>query len=205
VNSHLRRSALLLVLALGGCARVDYIEMEPSQVVLKRKGEGIWLRAKAMSRNGVYYPETRFEWTSDNPKAVTVNNVGQISAAGPGRAVVTAKAAGKSATVDVEVRSVESVRVEPDHATMKVQEPALHPKVIPLDYQGHELHQRMIEMKAADTNVVDVDGENVWPVAPGHTLVTVRVDDRTATIDVTVEDPKAKKSAKPAPKLAKHP
>jgi len=108
---HLLRGAVLLGLALSACDRVDYIEIEPSQVILKRKGEGIWLRAKAMSRNGVYYPETHFAWESDNPKAVTVNNVGQINAAGPGRAVVSARAAGKTATVDVEVRSVESVRV----------------------------------------------------------------------------------------------
>jgi hypothetical protein len=193
--------AVLFALALGGCARIDYIEIEPSQVVLKRKGEGIWLRAKAMSRNGVYYPETHYVWASDNPKAVSVNNVGQINAVGPGRAVISAQAAGKIATVDVEVRSVESVRVEPAKATIKVEEPALHPKVIPMDYMGHELRERLIEMKSSDTEVADVDGENVWPVGAGHALVTVRVDDKTTTIDVTVEDPKAKKSAK---KPAKH-
>ena len=201
MSLQLQRGALFLALALGACDRVDYIEIEPSQVILKRKGEGLWLRAKAMSRNGVYYPETHFAWTSDNPKAVTVNNVGQINAAGPGRAVVSAQAAGKTATVDVEVRSVESVRVEPNRATIKVEEPALHPKVIPLDYQGHELRERLIEMKSSDTEVADVDGENVWPVGAGHAIITVRVDDRSATIDVTVEDPKAKKSAK---KPAKH-
>jgi hypothetical protein len=201
VNLRLLRGTLLLGLALGSCARIDYIEMEPKQVILKRKGDGLWLRAKAMSRNGVYYPETQYTWSSDNPKAVTVNNVGQISAVGAGRAVISAQAAGKAATVDVDVQSVESVRVEPSRVTMRVQEPAVHPKVIPLDYQGHELRQRLIEMKSADENVADVDGENIWPVGAGHTTVTIRVDDRLATVDVTVEDPKARK---PAKKTASH-
>jgi hypothetical protein len=40
-------------------------------------------------------------------------------------------------------------------------------------------------------------------VGPGHAVITVRVDDRSATIDVTVEDPKAKKS-KAGAKPAKH-
>jgi hypothetical protein len=205
MSSRLSQGASLLVLtALAGCARIDYIEIEPNQVVLKRKGDEVWLRAKCMSRNGVYFPKTPVGWTSDNPKAVIVNKAGQINAAGPGHAVITARAAGKSASVDVDVQSVESVRVEPDHATLVVEAPALRPKVIPMDYQGHELRQRIIEMKASDTNVVDVDGENVWPVAPGHAVVTVRVDDKTAPIDVTVEDPKARKTHHPGKKSPKH-
>jgi hypothetical protein len=69
---------------------------------------------------------------------------------------------------------------------MDVEAGAFRPQVDPLDGQGHVLRGRTIEMKSGDDNVADVDGEQVWPVGPGHTIVTVRADDRTAPIDVTV-------------------
>lgn len=171
---------------LAACAKVDYVEIEPSQVTLKRRGEGIWLRAKPKSRNGVYYPRLPVEWSIDNPKVAKVDGSGQLTALGYGHAVVTAKAGGQSATVDVDVDTVETVRITPNKVEMKVDDEAFHPEVEPLDGAGHVLHGRNIEMKAADENVADVDGEQVWPVGPGHTVVTVRADDATATIDVTV-------------------
>lgn len=181
----------LVALVLGAssllaCAKVDYIEIEPNQAVLKRRGEGLWLRAKPKSRNGVYYPRLPIEWTSDDPKVARVDSSGQLTAVGFGHAVVTAKAGGQTATVDVDVETVESVRITPNKVEMKVDDPAFHPEIEPLDGEGHVLRNRTIEMKAADENVADVDGEQVWPVGPGHTIVTVRADDRTAPIDVTV-------------------
>jgi hypothetical protein len=187
-NSH--AFALILALSVAGplaaCARVDYVEIEPNQVNLRRRGEGQWLRAKPMSRNGVYYPRLPVTWTSDNPKACSVDSVGRITAVGSGHAVITAEVSGHKASVDVDVQTVERVQIEPATVTMAEDAAAFHPKVIPLDGDGHELRGRTIDMKAADPNVIDVDGENLYPVSPGHTLVTVRADDRKADIDVTV-------------------
>jgi hypothetical protein len=198
-----RAFALVFALSAAGplaaCARVDYIEIEPNQVTLRRRGEGMWLRAKPMSRNGVYYPRLPVVWSSDNPKACTVDGVGRISAVGSGHAVITAEVYGHKATVDVDVETVEAVRIEPSTVTMLEDAPAFHPKVIPLDGEGHELRGRTIDMKAADPNVIDVDGENLYPVSPGHTLVTVRADDRKADIDVTVVA-KGKAGGKPGAK-----
>jgi hypothetical protein len=185
-----RLFALLFALTAAGpivaCARVDYVEIEPNQVTLRRRGEGMWLRAKAMSRNGVYYPRLPVTWSSDNPKACTVDSVGRITAVGSGHAVITADVSGHKASVDVDVEVVERVQIEPATVTLAEDAAAFHPKVLPLDAEGHELRGRTIDMKAADPNVIDVDGENLYPVAPGHTLVTVRADDRKADIDVTV-------------------
>ncbi|MHB1846948.1 MAG: hypothetical protein ACYCWW_19170, partial [Deltaproteobacteria bacterium] len=103
-----------------------------------------------------------------------------------GHAVATAQAGGRTASVDVEVRTVETVRVTPPSVTLKVDDGAFRPDIAPLDAKGHELKDRTIEMKAKDENVADVDGEQIWPVGPGHTVVTVRADDRSATVDVTV-------------------
>jgi hypothetical protein len=176
----------LVCLSALACAKVDYIEIEPNQVVLKRRGEGIWLRAKPKSRNGVYYPRLPIEWKSDDPKIAKVDPTGQLTAIGYGHTVVTAKAGGETASVDVDVQTVESVRITPNKVEMKVDDPAFHPEIEPLDGSGHVLRNRTIEMKAADENVADVDGEQVWPVGPGHTIVTVRADDRSSQIDVTV-------------------
>jgi hypothetical protein len=207
-----RAFALLLALSVVGplaaCSRVDYVEIEPNEVTLRRRGEGMWLRAKPMSRNGVYYPRMQVTWSSDNPKACSVDSVGRLTAVGSGHAVITAEVAGHKASVDVDVQTVERVAIEPSTVTLLEDAPAFHPKVMPLDGDGHELRGRTIDMKAADPNVIDVDGENLYPVSPGHTLVTVRADDRKADIDVTVVakgKPGAKPGAKPAAKKAAHP
>ncbi len=176
----------LLCLCAVSCAKVDYVEIAPSQVVLKRRGEGMWLRAKPMSRNGVYYPRLAVEWRSDDPKVARIDATGQLTAGGSGHAIVTATAGGRAATVDVDVQTVETVRVTPSKVALKADDPAVRPEVEPLDGAGHLLRNRTIEMKAADENVADVDGEQIWPVGPGHTFVTVRADDRSGSIEVTV-------------------
>ena len=184
------RSTILTCLSLAllgaACSPVDYVEIEPNQVVLKRRGEGLWLRAKPKSRSGVYYPRLAISWKSDDPKVVSVDPSGQLSAVGSGHTVVTATAGGKNASVEVDVQTVESVRITPNKTEMTVDDPAFRPTIEPLDGQGHVLKGRTVEMKSADENVADVDGEQVWPVGPGHTTVTVRADDRNAQIDVTV-------------------
>ena len=198
--------ALSAIGPLAACARVDYVEIEPNQVTLRRRGEGQWLRAKPMSRNGVYYPRLPVTWTSDNPKACSVDSVGRITAVGSGHAVITAEVSGHKASVDVDVQTVERVQIDPATITMaRGRRRSFTLKIVPLDGDGHELRGRTIDMKAADPNVIDVDGENLYPVSPGHTLVTVRADDRKADIDVTVvakgkAGVKAKTGAKkPAP------
>jgi hypothetical protein len=174
------------VLTLPACAKVDYVEIEPSQVSLQRRGETVWLRAKPMSRNGVYYPRLSISWTCDNPKAVSIDTAGRVTAVGPGNAVCTASAGGKQGTVDVDVQTVETVKLDPATITFTEDAAPVQPRVTALDAQGHELHGRTIEMRSKDEGVANVDGEKIYPVAPGHTTVTVRADDRSATIDVTV-------------------
>ena len=204
-----RAFALLLAVSVVGplaaCARVDYVEIEPNDVTLRRRGEGMWLRAKPMSRNGVYYPRLQVTWSSDNPKVCSVDSVGRLTAVGSGHAVITAEVSGHKASVDVDVQTVERVAIEPSTVTLAEDAPAFHPKVMPLDGDGHELRGRTIDMKAADPNVIDVDGENLYPVAPGHTLVTVRADDRKADIDVTVVAKGKPGKGKPAAKKTAHP
>jgi hypothetical protein len=175
-----------LALLGAACSQVDYVEIEPSQVVLKRRGEGLQLRAKPKSRNGVYYPRMAISWKSDDPKVASIDPSGQLSAVGFGHTIVTAEAGGRNAQVEVDVQTVESVRITPNKTEMKEDDPAFRPQVDPLDGKGHVLRGRTIEMKSADENVANVDGEQIWPVGPGHTIVTVRADDRTAPIDVTV-------------------
>ncbi len=181
------------------CRKVDYVEIAPAQVVMKRRGEGLLLRALPKNRNGFYFPRLPARWSIDDRKVAKIDDNGQLTAVGPGRTVVSAEVEGHTGSADVTVESVESIRITPNWAELKVDDPAFRPSITPLDWQGHELRGRSIEMKAADENVADVDGEQVWPVGPGHTIVTVRVDDRTAPIDVTVTGP-----AKPAGKRHRH-
>jgi hypothetical protein len=184
---HLVPCALGLALAsLAGCSRIDYVEIEPTQVNLQRRGETIWLRAKAMSRSGVYFPRTHVEWSCDNPKVVSIDTAGRITATGPGHAVCTANADGKLGTIDVDSRTVESVRVDPPTLTLYEQDDPFTPRVSALDQGGHELHGRVVDMKSKDEHIVNVDGEHVYPVNAGTTEITLRADDRTAVLPVTV-------------------
>jgi len=179
--------ALALALAsLAACSGVDYVEIEPASANLQRRGEVVWLRAKAMSRNGVYFPRTYVEWSCDDPKVVTIDTAGRITGTGPGHTVCTAKAGGKLGTVDVDVRTVESVRVEPVALTLYEQDDPFTPKVMALDQAGHELHGRIVDMKSKNEHIASVDGEHIYPVAEGTTEITMRADDRSTVLQVTV-------------------
>jgi hypothetical protein len=177
--------AFAVVLA-SGCAKVDYIEIEPNQVTLQRRGETVWLRAKPMSRNGVYFPRLAVSWTCNNPKAATIDSAGRVTAVGPGQVTCTASGGGQQATVDVDVNTVEVVKLDPATVSLTEDSPPVQPHVSALDEHGHELHGRTIDMRSKDESVANVDGEKIYPVAPGHTQVTVRADDRSAVVDVTV-------------------
>jgi hypothetical protein len=179
--------ALALALAcLAGCSRIDYIEIEPAQVSMQRRGETLWLRAKGMSRNGVYFPREHMDWSCDNPKVVTIDGAGRLTATGPGHAVCTAKGGGKTGTVDVNSVTVESVRVEPATLTLYEEDEPFQPKVTPLDQNGHELHGRVIDMKSKNEHIASVDGEHVYPVSEGQTEITLRADDRSTVLPVTI-------------------
>lgn len=178
------------------CTPVDYVEIEPPQVVLQRRGESVWLRAKPMSRNGVYHPRLAVSWSCDNAKAVSVDSMGHLGALGPGHAICSAKAGGQVGTVEVEVLTVESVKIDPAAVTMSEDDAAFHPHIAALDEHGHELHGRVMDMKSKDDSIANVDGEAIWPVAPGHTQVVVRADDRQSTVDVTVTKGKGGKRAR---------
>jgi hypothetical protein len=178
-------SALALA-CLAGCSAVDYVEIEPAQVTMQRRGENVWLRAKAMSRNGVYFPRTYIEWSCDNPKVVSIDTAGRLTGAGPGHSVCSAKGGGKIGTVDVNVQTVESVRVDPVALTLYEQDDPFQPKVSALDQNGHELHGRVVDMKSKDEHIASVDGEHVYPVSAGQTEITLRADDRSTVLPVTV-------------------
>jgi hypothetical protein len=179
--------ALALALApIAACSGVDYVEIEPASANLQRRGEVLWLRAKAMSRSGVYFPRTYVEWSCDNPKVVTIDTAGRITGTGPGHTICTAKAGGKTGTVDVDVQTVESVRIEPATLTLYEQDDPFTPKVMALDQAGHELHGRIIDMKSKDEHIASVDGEHIYPVSEGTTEIIMRADDRSTVLPVTI-------------------
>ena len=176
----------LLLASAAGCSRVDYIEIEPASANLQRRGEVVWLRAKAMSRNGVYFPRTYVEWSCDNPKVVSIDTAGRITGTGPGHTVCSAKGGGRTGTVDVDVVTVESVRVDPPALTLYEQDDPFTPKVAALDQAGHELHGRVVDMKSKDEHIASVDGEHIYPVTEGQTQITMRADDRSTVLPVTI-------------------
>jgi hypothetical protein len=190
-------SAVAVVLISASCSRIDYLEIEPAQANLQRRGETIWLRAKAMSRNGMYFPRAAIAWSCDNPRAVSIDGAGRVTGVGPGHALCTANSGGSSASVDVDVQTVERVHIDPPSVTLYEEDEPFRPKIAALDENGHELRGRVIDMKSKDEHVANVDGEKIYPVAPGQTQVTVRADDRTQVLDVTVVKGKAKPKKTP--------
>ena len=59
----MRALALVSVLLLSACEKIDYIELVPSEVVFKQPNNEKWMEAKCMARNGVRAVKARVGWS----------------------------------------------------------------------------------------------------------------------------------------------
>jgi hypothetical protein len=182
----LRLLPLLTLLALSSCDQVDYLDVQPSAVVLRHKNDGKWLSAKAMSHTRVHYPNERVSWSVKDPTVAAVDEKGRITPLKSGITEVVARHNKITASVPVEVRFAEKMTVSPEKLSLNEGGPSTELVVKVFDFQGRELKDRNPTFAAKDKEVVSMGQNAAFPVNAGQTEVLVRVEELEQRVSVTV-------------------
>jgi len=185
----MKRFLLIGVVVLAaGCERVDYIELEPSQVVFKQMNNQQYISAHVMARTGVRAANARVAWEVTDPNVATIDANGILKPVKSGSTEFIARYKGKEARGQVNVVLVDHITVEPTSLTMKDTDSAQPLKVRAFAEDGRELDDRTPTMQSNDQKVVRiVGGGGVMPLNAGKTTVDVQVDAVKASVEVTVE------------------
>ncbi|MDP1828693.1 MAG: Ig-like domain-containing protein [Archangium sp.] len=190
----MRTLAFMSVLLLSACERIDYIELEPAEIVFKQAKAEKWLEAKCMARNGARAVRTPVSWSVKDPTIATVSAKGLVQPVGDGETEVIARAGDVEARATVQVIYVDRIEVEPKELTIKEGAESVHVKVRAFRKSGKELSDRKALYSSADRKIVQIVGDNaILPLDPGTTTVKIQVEGATASVQVTVEKDKTKK------------
>jgi len=147
-------------------------------------GQGVSLAATVLSADG----DTRhdpLEWRSDQPGVVRVGPDGRLSAARPGRAVITARAglASQTLTIDVRQNPVASVEVSPATSSVRTGD-VVRLQFVAKDRNGRPVPDARPEWTLSPGNAqVDADGAFVADL-PGRYRVVGSFAGRTAEASV---------------------
>lgn len=161
-------SFLGIAILLGACNKDLALDQEELQLAV---GETTVLAVQGADPDAV-------EWSSSNPQVATVDAQGQVTSVGPGSAVITAKAGGKSATCQVVVIAEPGLSADSiiiglgDTRQIKIY-PA--PEGQPAVWQSQ------------DPEIAQVDqAGNIIGRAPGNTQVTVDIGEEKLACQVHV-------------------
>ncbi len=187
-----------LVLSLTACERVDYIELKPSPIVIKQPTNQVFVEAKPMSRQGVRATKVSIAWSVKDADVATVDKKGGVKGLKSGHTEVIAKVGDVEARAPVDVLFVEKLEVEPRSIEMTEGDPAAALKVTAYDLDGKVLKDRTPTISTSDSKVARATGGGtVMALDPGKATITVQVEGKSASVDVTVKvDPKAEAERK---------
>jgi uncharacterized protein YjdB len=181
-----------VLLAAAACDKIDYIELDPAEIVLRQPNNEVWLVAHGKSRQGRPGIRVVVGWSSADPSIATVDNTGKVRPVKSGHTEIIAKYRDVEARVPVDVLYVEKVAVEPKELTLveNGESVELHAKAF--DYRGKEIKDRTPTFNGSDPKVISVAQNAVFGMAPGNATITVQVDSIKTTVPVTVEKEKKK-------------
>lgn len=183
--------AAALLSACGGPARVD---VEPASVRLGVRGQVAKVHATPRDRNGKALPGSICTWSSSDEKVATVKgyNDAEITAVGPGAAVVRCALGDVTGEVAVLVRVVAKVTVSPAEIELRMlDEPRPFPLAVEaFDDAGGRVVGRHARSSCADENVCRGDSvPQIWGVGEGQTTAVVEIDGaRSTPVAVKVVD-----------------
>jgi hypothetical protein len=183
---------LLLAAACGGPARV---ELQPSSLAFGVRGQTAKVHAAPIAKSGKSVPDQICRWSSSDERVATVagpaNDV-VVTAVGPGSARIRCAIGSVTAELDVLVRVVARVDVEPRQVELRMQdEPVpLALRVAAHDDAGAPVLGRTAFSRCANEEVCRGDARGqLWAVGPGDTTAVVEVEGaRSAEIAVHVVD-----------------
>lgn len=189
----MRTLALMSVVVLSACEKIDYIDLVPADVVFKAPTAQTWMEAKCMARSGARATRTPVSWSVTDPAIAKVTSKGLLTPVADGETEVIAKAGDVEARATVQVIYVDRIEIEPPVITLKEGEQSTHVKVRAFRKSGKELTDRKALYSSADRKIVQIVGDNaLLPLDPGTTTVKIQVEGATASLQVIVEADKKK-------------
>jgi hypothetical protein len=195
---------LLLAMGSAACNSPVKVELSPSVVELRAKGQMVKLHATPKGRNDVPMPQHDCKWSSSDDKIATVtavHNEATVTAVADGSAQIRCQLGNVVADAPVVSRFAVKVTVNPDRPVLQILDEATPTRLTieAFDSQGRKIEGRPALVKCQNENVCRGDTQSgLWAVSPGDSPVLVKVDDASTEIVATVVDARTKEG-KPQP------
>lgn len=176
----------LVLVGLGGCIKVEYLEIQPKDIGLRRKNDAIWVKCLGKNRAGHEVPKVKCAWSVADEKIAVVDADGKLSGRTAGQTTLIAKGMGLEAEAMVRIESVERIEIEP--AALEFV-PGAEPRAVAVrayTYGNRRLTDRKPEYRTQDPEVASLADEKIWPGQPGETTVKIYVDDESVELPVRV-------------------
>ncbi len=166
---------------------VGEISVPFAQLTLPRN-ESRTIEASARDAQGVPITDIQYTWSSDNETVAIVTPTGRVVAIASGTAMITVRAGGRSATVQVTVPSaIVEVRVSPAAAVLPVGH-ARQYTVVVIDDRGREVTGKPVTWTSSTPTVARVSPSGqVTALMPGYATISATVEGVTGSVALTVE------------------
>jgi len=190
--------AALSVLALSGCDKPAYIDLEPKSHTFKRVGEDVWWKAKVRTKNNKFIQTKTVVWSSAAPKVVSIDAKGRAKAVSPGQTTITAECEGIKSEAVVDVQGVGKITVEPAEGLVLDARGEGKPSTGTVcDLAGHVITDRAPQFRCQNEDVCRVfPGPVVNGVDSGETTLVVTCEGQKATIPIKVNPTEEERIAK---------
>jgi hypothetical protein len=183
-----------LLVATFSCDKVDYIEIDPSEVEFLARTESRVLSGRCMSRTGYRAERAQVSWKVKDPDIAEISPKGVLKPKKSGASEVLATFGDIEAAIPVRVNFVEKIEVLSPSMNLKEggETGVIQLKFVGLN--GKDLGKRGATYSVKDKSVAAIVGGNaVLPLDPGKTTIDIQVDGVAASLEVTVEGDKAAK------------
>jgi c(7)-type cytochrome triheme protein len=140
-------------------------------------------------------------WSSSNPKVASVDPSGLVTAHGPGKTVVTAKALGKAASISLSITAPSLAKLELEPQKLKLDPgDTLQVKYSAVDVKNNVRTDLALSWNSSSPAVATVGANGmITAMGPGTATISVSAEGKTASTQVTVNTPKiAKIELRPA-------
>jgi hypothetical protein len=195
------------LLLLAACSEAARVELQPPSLHFGVRGQAAKVHAAPIANSGKSVPDQLCRWSSSDEKVATVSGPANdvvVTSVGPGSARIRCAIGKVTADLDVLVRVVARVDVDPRKVELRMlDEPApLALRVDAHDDAGAPVLGRTAFSRCADEAVCRGDARGqLWAVGPGDTTAVVEVEGaRSAEIAVHVVD---RRTAAGRPKAVK--
>ncbi len=177
------------------------VSVTPESATLASVGDTVRFTAKVQDANGNAIANATVNWASADEGVATVDEMGLVTAVGPGTAMIEAMSgtAGGSATVAV-MQEAATLTVTPDSLRLTALAEQRHLAVEATDANGNAIVEPVVSWASDDEGVATVDAAGVvTAVGNGETTVTATSGGASASAAVTVMSQAVPSVGPPAP------